>query len=197
MKKLLLTLLFIAIGWKFISGPENVSYGPGVLVSELPQQEKISTPASFEFNDYQITPLASFSLQAKVLSQKSYTFGREADLSPVDFALGWGRMSDEAILSKIQISQSGRWYQWRTDKFPIPRREIETHSANMHIIPADDEIKYQIDQTRTGEIVTLSGYLVKVNADDGWKWQSSLTRDDIGNHACEVFWVESLQINAL
>lgn len=197
MKKLLLTLLFIAVGWKFLTPPGEINYGPGVLVPELPQQEEVNNPNSFKFNDYQITPLANFDIQAKVLSQKSYTFGREADLSPVDFALGWGRMSDEAILENIEISQSGRWYRWRTQSLPIPRREIETHSANMHIIPADEEVEYQIEQTRTGEIVTLSGYLVKIEADDGWHWQSSLTRDDVGNHACEVFWVENFQINRL
>ena len=39
---------------------------------------------------------------------------RESDLAPVDLALGWGRMSDEAILKDIQISQSGRFYFWHT-----------------------------------------------------------------------------------
>jgi hypothetical protein len=75
------------------------------------------------------------------LSSERYSLGREADLSPVDLALGWGKMSDEAVLSKINITQSNRFYYWHVDAFPIPRREIEINSANMHMIPADDRIK--------------------------------------------------------
>ena len=57
---------------------------------------------------------------------------------PEDLALGWGRMSDSDVLAKIDITQSGRFYYWHVDDFPIPRREIETSSANMHMIPSDD-----------------------------------------------------------
>ena len=48
-------------------------------------------------------------------------------------------MSDqEAVLQSIDISQSGRWYLvWTTRDFPIPRRAIETQSANMHMVPAN------------------------------------------------------------
>jgi len=194
MKKLLFTLLFIGIGWKFLSGPGTISYGPGVVVSELPRQEKIISPASFQIDGYQITPLANFDIEAKLLSRENYYIGRESDLSPIDFTLGWGRMSDEAVLEKIQISQSGRWYRWRSDTLPIPEREIETHSANMHLIPADSDIEKKIGQTRIGEVVRISGYLVKVEANDGWRWQSSLTRDDTGSHACELIWVEAFQV---
>jgi len=103
-------------------------------------------------------------------------------------------MSDKSILEKIKISQSGRWYRWHVDSFPISRREIETHSANMHLIPADDMIKDSIDRARKGDLIKLSGYLVSVTAKDGWNWKSSLTRDDTGNHACELIWVEKFEI---
>lgn len=130
-----------------------------------------------------------------MLSSKSYSVGREADLSPVDLALGWGPMSDETILNKVDISQSHRFYYWHVDEFPIPRREIETHSANMHMIPADDRIEKMLKSVRPGEVVKLSGYLVQVNASDGWHWKSSLTREDTGNGACEVVYVKELVVS--
>lgn len=120
--------------------------------------------------------------------------GRESDLSPVDLALGWGKMSDERVLDSIDISQSGRWYRWRTDKLPIPMREIETHSANMHLIPANKSIKSTINRTRIGDIVEFSGNLIRVDAKDGWRWLSSLSRTDNGGHSCELIWVEKFEI---
>ena len=81
-------------------------------------------------------------------------------LVPTDLALGWGRMSDSAVLAKIDITQSGRFYYWRVKEFPIPRREIETSSANMHMIPADNDVKRQLEQVREGQLVRIEGFLV-------------------------------------
>ena len=89
------------------------------------------------------------------MAAEHYSLGREADLSPVDLALGWGKMSDEAILKDIKISQSNRFYYWRVDEFPIPRREIEMQSANMHMIPADAQIEKILKSIRPGQMVKL------------------------------------------
>ena len=91
-----------------------VTYGPGVIAAADPVQDEISHAAPIEKNGYQLMPLAEFQAQARVLSSTSYHMDRESDLAPVDLALGWGRMSDEAILKDIQISQSGRFYFWHT-----------------------------------------------------------------------------------
>jgi hypothetical protein len=103
-------------------------------------------------------------------------------------------MSDEAVIQQIEISQSSRWYSWYTDKPPIPLREIETHSANMHLVPADEGVESQINRARTGDIIEMTGKLVEITAADGWRWKSSLTREDTGNHACEVVWVERFSV---
>ena len=139
-----------------------------------------------------MTPLVSFQIEARVLSAEHYSMDREADLSPVDLALGWGRMSDESILKDIKISQSGRFYHWHVDSFPIPPEEIETHSANMHMIPANDDIEKQLKSARQGQIVAIKGQLIEAKANDGWHWKSSLTRNDTGAGACELVYVESL-----
>jgi len=128
------------------------------------------------------------------LSKENYYLGRGADLSPVDLALGWGKMSDESVLDDVKITQSGRFYYWRVESFPIPRKEIETHSANMHLVPANDLVKRTLKQVRKGEIVRISGSLINIKADDGWYWPSSKTRNDVGNGACELIWVESIYI---
>ena len=187
-------IAFVAVAlWKF-TGSSAVVLGPGVKVTEPPIQYNLKQADSFQFKNYRITPLAEFQLKAKVLAREDYSFGRESDLSPVDFALGWQNMSDENVLEKIAISQSGRWYRWRVQEFPIPRKAIETQSANMHIIPANDMVEDMIDLVKQGQLIELNGYLIRVDANDGWHWQSSLTRDDTGAHACELIYVESIQL---
>src|SRR5690606_21681074 len=109
-----------------------------------------------------------------------------------DLVLGWGPMSDQAVLDAIDISQGGRAYTWWTDAPPVALREIERHSANVHILPASDAIEKQVLALRRGELVELSGHLVQIQGDDGWTWRTSLTRDDTGDGACEVFWVEEV-----
>lgn len=193
-------ILFIFLAgftiWLVFIKSDKVELGPGVMAPQEPFQEKIASEQSFGFEGYTITPLARFEIEAKVLSKENYSHGREADLSPSDLALGWGRMSDEAVLKSIRFSQSGRWYRWQTDAFPIPRREIELNSANMHIIPKDEAVESVLEEVRTGNIVHIRGYLVKVHAPDGWHWQSSLSREDTGNGACELIFAESIAVKS-
>jgi hypothetical protein len=59
-------------------------------------------------------------------------------------------------------------------------------SANMHIIPADGRVADALDAVREGDRVRIDGWLVNVEAGDGWRWRSSLSREDSGGGACEV-----------
>ena len=184
-------ILFGALNWW--SG-RGVSLPPGVTAGGLPMQVSVSDEREFERNGYRIRALARFEVSARVLGAEHYRFDREAQLAPVDLALGWGRMSDTTVLQRISISQRGRFYYWSTADFPIPRREIETSSANMHMIPADDRVEAALKSVRPGQIVTVRGYLVEARAPDGWRWRSSMTREDTGAGACELIWVESVSM---
>ena len=173
---------------------DGVELGPGVRAPDAPLQQAVEGLPSIERDGYRITPLAEFRIRAKVLGREGYSSDRESDLSPLDLALGWGRMSDEAVLEHIAISQSGRWYRWRAEQFPIPRREIETHSANMHLIAADGLVEEVLDDIVRGQVIELDGFLVRADADDGWRWISSLTREDTGARACELVYVKRARI---
>lgn len=169
----------------------------GAIVAEPPYQIPVESPPRLALDNYHVEPLAEFSIEARVLATERYRLGRESEISPVDFALGWGAMSDSAVLDRIAISQHGRFYFWHVDEFPIPREEIESHSANMHMIPANASVARRLKEIRPGQIVRLQGYLVAISADDGWKWRSSLSRTDTGNGACELVWVESVEIGTI
>ncbi|HMA63522.1 MAG TPA: hypothetical protein VKP78_12785 [bacterium] len=196
-KIILLILILIMVGfgiWILISNYEPDKIEPGIQVNATPIQEKITEDITFQKDEFTIIPLASFEIKGKILSKKRYRLGKESDLSPFDLALGWGKMSDESVLEKIKIWQSGRWYRWKTKKYPIPRREIEKNSANMHIVPANKDIKRKVKGADEWDIIELKGYLIKVIAEDDWIWKSSLTRNDTGDNACELIWVEDFEV---
>ena len=152
-----------------------------------------ATAVDAESEGYRITELAPYTETIRVLSLRKYHFGRESDLSPLDIAAGWGPMADPAIYSKFEISQNGRWYHWHADVFPIPRRDVETHSANIHIVPADPGIASQLSRLHRDDLVRISGSLIQVNTADGWFWKSSLSREDTGQGACELLLLKDIR----
>ena len=170
------------------------SYPPSVEAPYLPIQTKLPAVYRFSFKGQTITLLAEFDIEAKVLSREDYSYDESSALSPVDFALGWGRMSDEKVIENIEITQSGRWYRWNTDKFPIPRREIERSSANMHMVPATHKVEAILDDVDEGDIVHIRGYLMRADTTEGRYWVSSLTRNDTGGGACEIIFVQDISI---
>ena len=210
LRNLLIAMVLLGLaGWWFsphsprVPAPPRHAGGASAAGCPLPptvardapplQSDAPASLAPFALQDATLQPLAGFSVDARVLSREDYGFGREADYSPTDLALGWGRMGDEAVLDRLDISQSSRWYhyRWRGDP-PIPPREIIQSSANMHMIPSDRRVASALREVRPGQRVRIDGWLVQVDANDGWHWRSSTTREDTGGGACEVVYVCSI-----
>lgn len=189
----LLVVLLVAGFWLVrMEPPEPALETPLVSVSaspELPGQRMLSNAPSIRKDEYQLRLLAEFAIDARILAREDYSFGRESDLSPWDFALGWGDMARPEVADKFSIRQSGRWYYWRSEQLPIPRRAVETSSANMHLVPASDEVRDQLEALDEGDEISFKGFLIEARADDGWRWRSSLTREDTGDGACELILV--------
>jgi len=171
-----------------------MSQPAGILAPGDPVQTSPEATTTWTFHDHVLTPLAAFEIRARVLSVERYRFDRPAELSPVDLALGWGPMSDSRVLEAFTIEQRDRWYFWRAAPMPIPEVEVISHSANMHMIPADEGIARRLKAARVGQLVHLKGQLVRADGKDGWHWVSSLTRTDTGDGSCEVIWVQSVTV---
>lgn len=179
-------------GWLVFRTPER-SRPPGVLCPEEPRQgPPVTKPERvWNFGGWTLTPLARYSVRARVLSAKRYKYDYTAALAPLDLALGWGRMSDSAVLDAFSISQRGRWFNYSYDREVLPRGEIVRSAANTHIIPADDAARAVVFGAIRGDIVKLDGWLVECRqAGGGPAWRSSLTRTDTEGGACEIMLVE-------
>jgi hypothetical protein len=84
--------------------PSKLAGDDGAVQSDTP-----GNMTAFKLASATAQPLAGFSVAARVLSRENYDHGREADFSPVDLALGWGPMREDAVLARLDISQSGRF----------------------------------------------------------------------------------------
>ena len=198
LKKILFVVLVLLAGMAYRDWSlREIEYPPGVLVSELPKQVNVRGLASVTMDGYELTPRAEFEIRARVLARKDYNWGTEADLSPVDLALGWGVMSDQAVLDRIEISQGSRWYYTRYElPAPISDKEIIQNSGNMHMVPAQNRIRKKLQDVRVGDIVRLRGRLVDIDHPSGWHWRTSLSRDDTGSGSCEIVYLEDIEIEA-
>ena len=141
----------VAIGLHKCSSGSHGARLPGSLVVGDPVQDDGAKRDPFERKGYTIAPFARFTVRARLLSSETYRMGREADLSPIDFALGWNDMSNDAVLARLSISQGNRFYYYRWESEPpIPVEAIVRNSANMHLIPASDDVHRQLERVRPG-----------------------------------------------
>jgi hypothetical protein len=179
-------------GWNWIAD-RPVHPPDGVLVPDDPQQTDVASGAKMQVGHWTLTVRADYRITARILARERYHFDALADLVPEDLALGWGPMSDNRNLRAVDISQSNRFYFWRTPAdSPIDRDSIITHSANTHVIPQNALVARQLSRLRPGQVVTLSGELVDGVRDDGRWIKTSLVRNDTGAGACEVMLVSDV-----
>jgi len=170
----------------------------GMPAPKEPIQGSANLPDPFRRDHDTIVPLATYHVEAVVLSRDRYRFDRGADIAPVDLALGWGPMSIASVINDLKISQGGRFYEysWRCEP-PLDPQSIVCHSANTHCLPANDAVRRELLAVGRHDWVEMDGYLVEVRSDDGGHWRSSLTREDSGGGACEVMWVTGVRSHHL
>jgi len=195
--KKILVLLAIAgaccVYW-FLHRP--ITYEPGVLIASDPTQENLpGNEPAFDFGDFRLKPLARFTLDARLLHSRIYRFDPGARLVPIDLAVGWGPMSDQQVLDRLHITQSMRffWYEYQNSP-PIPKDQINNHATNIHIIPSTPELAASCKSLRYGELVHFRGELVEATGPHIGTWRSSLSRTDSGNGACELLYLEEIEL---
>jgi hypothetical protein len=190
------TALLLVFFGAFVLGmglarPKTVETAPeGVLAPSAPKQRRAASRRPWAVEEYQLTSLAEYEVEARVLSVVRYRRGREADLSPLDFVVGWGPMSDDEVLDQLDLGHARRFYWVSSREPPLPMRQLMEHSANMHLIPASDDVARALRGVDEDDVVHLEGKLVRVDGPGGWRWVSSLSRKDSG---CELMWVESVE----
>jgi hypothetical protein len=182
-------------GWHWWTSERPVQRPPGIIAPDEPVQIDLVPPPRFDAKGYTFIERAKFDITARILRKENYRLDGAAGLAPVDLGVGWGPLSDSAIIDQLEFSQMGRFFYWqpRSAAFPLSFATLITHLTQMHMIPATPQIEAKLKKLRPGQVVTARGYLVDVRSASGFVWNTALTRHFVGDGACEVFWVESLE----
>ena len=147
------------------------------------------------FAGYVAEPQASYDITALVLERRNYRVGVSARVAPMDFVLGWGEMSNPALVDRLDIRQGGRFgYIRAQDPAAVDVLRLGSKWANTHIVPANDAVRAQLETVSSGRLVRMTGHLVDVySARKRFQWRTSTSRRDRGNGACEIILVETVE----
>lgn len=181
-------------GWWVMSRPSGEPTSEIVDPAVDPAQTETDREP-FRVGESRITPRASYDISAEIASVERYRFDGFASVSPVDAVLTWGGMPEPPYADRVSYDQMGRFYFWHTRASDLDLKYIESHSANVHLIPATDNLRRALVGLDAGDRVRLRGLLVDIDWDDGHWVRTSTVRTDTGPGACEVFWVEEAQVD--
>ena len=183
-----LGLAFWGVLWGLSDHP--VRYPAGMLAGTEPKQGDAGGVQTWTLQDgTKVRPLATYEITARLLHRERYRWDGMSDISPVDFGVGWHRMSDQAVIDACQFSNNGRYLTFQSRDSVID----PTSTANMHMLPANDDVRKHLLDLKVGEVFFASGHLVCIERPGMNPWSSSLSREDTGMGACEIMWVNEIR----
>ena len=195
-KKILLVILALLLAFTLymeVRGTRAITYPPGILIESEPQMALIGDPRPWKVGNREIVPLVQFWLQGRVLCSERYKEDQLSDICPIDIGLGWGPMSDQSAIDRLDFVQSDRKLEYSAsdpDHPPPSYASLWEYVKNVHTIPADDDIKKKVCSVRTGDLLELRGYLIGIKENGQWTQVSSLRKETGLDHTtCLIFWV--------
>jgi hypothetical protein len=198
--RVLLVVMFAASlygAWHWWTSEREVAHAPGVLAPDEPVQIDFDGDRRIAHDRHVLHVRARFDIEARVLQKAIYRLDGGADVAPVDLGVGWGPMSDSAVVDALEFSQMGRFLYWKPrdpTRFPLAPDAILRHATQLHLIPATGHIESRLKRLRPGQRVGIGGWLVDVTGPGRFVWRTSLSRADTGAGACEIVYVETLEV---
>lgn len=167
---------------------------------QTPLENPLPITVEREGRKYVVEKLFDYEVSGEVLSASTYDVTWTNDFADVDLGLLWGPRRAE-LKERFKFFQMGRWLFWRTET-PVSDEDklhVGTHISNNHLIPREGSahLASAFRMLRKGDEVRLKGALVRILGPTGQELVTSSTvRDDTGDGACEVVWVDELQVGA-
>lgn len=152
---------------------------------------------------YQITPrfeyelfgvVASFS-DADALKNIWHHESWKDFINIRDLCVIWGENISSGIYQDLRIHNDS-WSCWVAWSKPYVGSQFDrTAFSNNHLLTDDPEIASTLMALERGDLVRLKGVLADyVNLGNGLRRETSVTREDTGNGACETIYLEEIEL---
>lgn len=170
------------------------------LKNEPIQSKVTKNPLTLDYKNqsYQVTPVYDYELWGLVVSHNNinafwdyYHNSDSVDLK--DICVIWGDNIKTNDFQKVEY-KSGSWTCYFRYKAGVSFNH--TQLSNNHLLSQSEAVQKAIRDLRVGDQVHLKGNLVNYSPVNNLNWirESSTTRDDTGNNACEVVLVDQIDV---
>jgi hypothetical protein len=179
-------------------------------LDQVPLQEPLnSSDKPFQIkkggNIYTITPLYKYELYG--LSVADYdsenwldVMHKKDPLNTKDICAVWGNNAIGGIYQNSKFGHGEFTCFVKSTNVEDDMAFKNNEFSNNHLIPASEEVYKKIKEAQVGDQIYLKGYLANYefidNKGDRYSRNSSITRSDNGNGACEVVYVTDFKILA-
>lgn len=176
-------------------------------VLRQPVQTETYNSQAIEFTKdgyaYNLTPLYDYEISGLVVGKMDYrifSLSKLDSVFPFDLCLTWGSNVSGGLYRdrRVRFSQDCRWcWAYWEGGVTVDLNEL----SNSHLLVNRDDILKLLKSIVRGDQIRIKGKLVNVIARPTGKtgqpdvtWKSSVSRTDGGAGACEVVFVEEMEI---
>jgi hypothetical protein len=195
-------LLWAFAYWRSVQVPNSFSNTKD-LQNEPRQVETEKEPFNIEVKNhrYQLQPVFEYELWGLIVEDHNSSSWLDTSheqwgdfLNTKDICMIWGKNLLNRYLKDLKFSHGDwtcyvktssdeAWSSFRWDQL-----------SNNHLLPGNADIERKIKATHIGDEIHLKGQLVNYSINHGPQRRSSITRTDRENGACEIIYVNELQI---
>lgn len=206
---LALNLLFLASALTALVGYERSRGLPPpeeilpVLESDPIQRMANEPPFEFDYRGtrYTVTPVARYELRGLVVTHNdiaalSDIYHNEESVDFRDICVIWGDNVVDSFYQRLSF-WSEPWTCYVQSKSSDDWRQFEGNQlSNNHLLTNNEQVQQAVEQAHIGDQILLRGMLVNYAPSDrpSFLRKSSTSRDDTGNGACEVVFVEEFAV---
>ena len=203
-----IAILSLAVLLYALMGKDKLPDPNGFDLERLsdPKQEKI-TRKPFEVEaggeHYTITPRYAYRLEGVIVSYHNadafsdiWHHDKWKDFINVrDLCVIWGNNIESGVYQQMSFENDSWtcWAYWPDAE--TGSRFVPQQLSNNHILTDDMELKQQLMSAEPGDHIRLQGLLARYeNPSNGFIRDTSTTRTDSGNGACETIYLEQFEI---
>lgn len=144
---------------------------------------------------------AAYTINALVVEKYYYApYKIENRLSRFDLGLVWGPLLGEELDEYMSFKNDGkRFLNYKYSNELVQklgsRDAVVDSLSNNHMVHADETVLKCLRDVREGDYIKIEGFLVYITMENDRQikhWDSSLSRTDHGEGACEVIYVTSV-----